>query len=308
MKLSSLLRSLSRMALLLTATGAIAASGPKLKIEHASGHTEVNTNPQKVLVMDVAALDMLDALGVKVTGVPSWKLPEHLKKYEAKEYLKLGSLFEPDYEAVNAAGADLIVVAGRMREKFPKLAPIAPTIDVTTDAQKFYASVERNARIFGELFGKQQEVEQRITKLRQSVANLRKIGEKSGTALIILTTGGKMSAFGAGSRFGAIYDEFGFKPADTSLKPGIHGQSVSYEYLLKTNPDWLFVIDRDMAIGSSKGKSAQQLLDNPLVAQTKAWKKKQVIYLNPTRQYVTGGSLRTEQEVVDEITAAMTSR
>jgi iron complex transport system substrate-binding protein len=58
----------------------------------------------------------------------------------------------------------------------------------------------------------------------------------------------------------------------------------SFEFLLKTNPDWLFVIDRDVAIGQD-GKTAQQLLDNPLVRATKAWRGKQVVYLNAANWY-----------------------
>jgi hypothetical protein len=54
------------------------------------------------------------------------------------------------------------------------------------------------------------------------------------------------------------------KPAIDNLTVARHGQVVSFEFLLKTNPDWLFVIDRDVAIGQD-GKTAQQLLDNPLV-------------------------------------------
>lgn len=282
-----------------------AADTAKLKIEHASGTTEVVQNPQRVFVLDMALIDTLDALNVKITGVPGWKMPEGLSKYESPEYVKAGSVFEPNYEAINAAAPDLILISGRTHDKYAKLSQIAPTIDLTVDFAHYYDSVENNARILGRIFGRQQEVEQRITRLNASLAKLHKLGEKAGTAAVVLTTGGKMSTFGAGSRFGAFFAEYGFKPADTQLKPSIHGQAISYEYLLKTNPDWLFVVDRDMAIGNTRAQPAQRLLDNPLVAQTKAWKEKHVVYLNPTLQYVTNGSIRAEQAVVDEVTAVL---
>lgn len=300
--------SLSALTLCIAMAGAVAAPATALKIQHASGVTDVTPNPKKVLVLDIAVLDTLDDLGIKVTGVPSWKLPANLAKYESKDYLKLGSVFEPNYEAINAAAPDLILISGRTHDKYDKLAQIAPTVDLSTDFTHYYASVENNARLLGNIFGKQKEVEARITHLEKSIAELHKQGEKAGSALIILTTGGKMSAYGAGSRFGAIYSSFGFKPADPTLKPAIHGQSISNEYLLKTNPDWLFVVDRDVAIGNTQAKSAKQLLDNPLVAQTKAWKQKHVVYLNPTLQYVTSGSLRTEQAIVDEVSAVLSKK
>jgi iron complex transport system substrate-binding protein len=291
--------------LLLVPIFATSAGAETLSITHASGTTEVSRQPAKVVILDLAALDLADSLGIPVAGVPTWRMPPDLVRYEAASYAKTGSLFEPDYEAIHALKPDLIVVGARMREKYARLAQIAPTIDLSTDPKDFYASVARNARLFGELFGKQTEVEQRIRQLERSTAALQARGKRAGRALIVLTTGGKITAYGKGSRFGALHEQFGLQTADPALKPAIHGQIISHEYLLKTNPDWLFVIDRDAAIGAAQGKSARQLLDNPLVAQTRAWKQDQVVYLDPARQYLTSGSLRTEQAIVDEIDSAL---
>ena len=60
------------------------------------------------------------------------------------------------------------------------------------------------------------------------------------------------------------------KAAVSSIKEkGNHGQPVTFEYIKKTNPDWLFVLDRSAAIGE-EGKAAKDVLDNPLVAETTA--------------------------------------
>lgn len=306
--LRSSLRMVSQVALVLVASVALAAPAGKLRIEHASGVTEVTANPRKVVVLDLAALDLLDTLGAPVIGVPKWKMPPELARYEAASVTKMGSLFEPDYETINVAAPDLIVIGLRLREKYAKLAQIAPTIDLTADPQDFYGSLARNARLVGQIFGKQAKVEKRLKQLQTSTTALRATGSKAGRALIVLTTGGKISAYGPGSGFGVLHEQFGLQAADPTLKPATHGQAVSYEYLLKANPDWLFVIDRDAAIGAAQSKSAQQLLDNPLVAQTTAWKKKQVVYLNPTHQYLTNGSLRAEQAIVDEVSAALAGK
>src|SRR5690606_13966933 len=82
-------------------------------VKHAQGETTVAQNPAKVVTFDYAALDTLDAPGVDITGLPGSNLPEYLGKFADDKCLKLGSIFEPDYEAVAAAAPDLIIVAGR---------------------------------------------------------------------------------------------------------------------------------------------------------------------------------------------------
>src|SRR5690606_17659545 len=72
----------------------------------------------------------------------------------------------------------------------------------------------------------------------------------------------------------------------------------------EANPDWLIVVDRDVAVGE-EADAAAQTLDNELVAQTTAWATGQVIYLNPSNWYVVMGGLGAIQEMVDEVNAAL---
>ena len=85
-----------------------------------------------------------------------------------------------------------------------------------------------------------------------------------------------MSAYGPGSRFGVIHADFGVTPAVERLATANHGQAISLEFILETNPDWLFVIDCDAAIGR-KGSRREKFLDNDIVRQTTAWKKSQAV-------------------------------
>ncbi|MFV8112014.1 iron ABC transporter substrate-binding protein, partial [Enterobacter cloacae complex sp.6700816] len=84
----------------------------------------------------------------------------------------------------------------------------------------------------------------------------------AGKAMVILVSGGKISAYGPGSRFGFIFDVLGFEPAYVFTEDtGRHGNIVNSELLLKLNPDWLFVIDRDGAIGAKDAQPAADVLD-----------------------------------------------
>ena len=59
-------------------------------------------------------------------------------------------------------------------------------------------------------------------------------------ALIVLGSEGKVSAYGPSSRFGVIHDVFGFKAADEKIEVSTHGQNVTFEYILETNPRYTF--------------------------------------------------------------------
>ena len=286
------------------ALGSSIAVAQDLRIQHAKGETTVPMRPKKVLAFDLASLDTLNAFGVEVAGVPTARFPEYLAKYGSDKYEKVGTMFEPDYEAVNATGPDLIIVGGRSSAKYADLAKIAPTIDMTVDPKDYVGSFKRNVQLLAEIFDKRAEAETHLAKFEKSMADLRREASKAGKGLLVLTTGGKMSAYGPGSRFGHLHTEFGIVPAVEGLATTNHGQAISAEFILKTNPDWLFVIDRDAATGQNGG-AAKKVLDNDLIAQTKAWKNNQVVYLDPTNWYLIGGGLTAMQASADQITKAL---
>jgi iron complex transport system substrate-binding protein len=300
-----LVAALSAAWLLGMATGAAIAQD--IKVQHARGETTLRAKPAKVLAFDLAALDILDALGVEVAGVPNAQFPPQFAKYGAGSYEKIGTLFEPNYEAVNAAEPDLIIVGGRSSAKYTELGKIAPTIDLATDPKDYVASVARNTRTLAQIFGKEARADALLAKLDASMAELRQTTAGAGKGLLVLTTGGKMSAYGPGSRFGVLHTGFGVVPAVENLATTNHGQAISPEFILETDPDWLFVIDRDAVVGRAGG-AAKRVLENDLVAQTKAWKKGQVVYLDPVNWYLVGGGVSSLQASVDQLAAAFRKR
>ncbi|WMD21448.1 siderophore ABC transporter substrate-binding protein [Achromobacter seleniivolatilans] len=293
-------------ALVLGAATAVCAA-QTAPVKHVRGETAVPVTPAKTVVMDLAVLDTMQALGIEASGVPTVaKWPPQLSQYADARYLKVGTLFEPNYEVIHAAAPQVIFVAGRSAPKYDELSKLAPTIDLTVDPKDLVGSVARNAGTLAAIYGKQAEAKQKLDALRTSISALQGKAANAGSALIVLTTGGKMSAYGPGSRFGVIHDAFGVKPAATGLNVSNHGQAISFEFIAQTDPDWLFVIDRDAAIGR-EGVSAQRMLDNELVRPTKAWKNKRVVYLNGFNWYLLGSAgLTSMQQNVDDIAAALT--
>jgi iron complex transport system substrate-binding protein len=279
-----------------------ATSKTSITIEHAQGKTDVPENPKKVIVFNTATLDIIDALNIPVTGVPQSGVhyPDYLSKYENKTYTNVGTLFEPNYEVLSSLEPDVILAGGRTNDVYKKLSDIAPTISLDIDPNNFMGSLIQRTEQLGNIFGKQDAAKQLIANFNQKIEALKPKTSNAGTALVIMINGGKMSAYGPKSRFGFIFDVLGFKPATTFKEAGRHGNAVTSEFVLSVNPQWLFVLDRDNAIGNKEAQSAQQVLNNELIRKTDAWEQNHIVYLDSTSMYISGG-IQTYSRLMDQI-------
>lgn len=273
-------------------------------ITHELGVTKVKKNPSKVVVFSYGVVDSLDKLGVEIAGLPKNSLPPYLKKYEDAKYVNAGGLKEPDFEAIHGMKPDLIIIAGRQADSYDKFSEIAPTIYMDIDTKRYMESYKENAQTLGKIFNKEAEVQAELAKIDESVKTLNdKVKAANKNALIILANDGKISAYGAGSRFGIIHDVFGFTPVDPNIKTSTHGNPVSFEYIVEKNPDYLFVVDRGAVVGGTS--SAKQVVENDLVKSTKAYKEGHIVYLDPNYWYLSGGGLISVEEMVKEVDGAM---
>lgn len=280
------------------------AESESITIKHELGETTIKKNPEKVVVFDFGVLDTLDELGVEVAGLPQSNIPSYLSKYEDEKYANLGSLKEPDFEAIHALKPDVIFISGRQSGMYKELSEIAPTIYVGVDTTKYMESFKGNMNMVAEIFGKEEEMKAELAEIDAQITAIKeKTSTNDGKALIVLGNEGKVSAYGKSSRFGIIHDVFGFKAADENLEISTHGQSITFEYILETNPDTLFVIDRDAAVGGDA--SAKDSIENELVKKTNAYKNGKIFYLDPDYWYLSGGGLLSMKEMIKEIEAAM---
>lgn len=261
---------------------------------------EVKKNPETVVVFDFGMLDTFDELGIEVAGLPQTNIPEYLSKYEDEKYANLGSLKEPDMEAIHALNPDVIFISARQAEMYDELSKIAPTVYVGLDTSNYMESFKENMDIVAEIFGKEDEMKVELAEINEQINTIKeKTSDVDSKALIILGSEGKVSAYGANSRFGLIHDVFGYKAADEKIEVSTHGQNVSFEYIAETNPDILFVIDRDAAVGGDA--SAKDSIENDLVKKTNAYEDGKIIYLNPDYWYLSGGGLLSMKEMIKEM-------
>ncbi|PZA11786.1 iron ABC transporter substrate-binding protein [Rhodopseudomonas palustris] len=288
------------IALLATLALPTAASAETIEIQTAQGSVRVPAKPSRVAVFDMAALDTLDLLGVKAAGVPDRVFLPELKSAAAGGEV-VGTLFEPNLEALSALDPDLIILGGRSSPKAKFTSRIAPTIDMTIDGQELVRDAEARLQAYGRLFGREQTAEDEKQKFNAAIAAARDAAKGKGRALIVMTNGPKISAFGLGSRFGWIHSTLQIEPAVTTMAPSIHGEAVSFEFVRKADPDWLIVVDRAMAIGAGDNQ-ARATLDNELVRDTKAWKSGRVIYLPSADLYIAGGGIQAMTRVLAALT------
>jgi iron complex transport system substrate-binding protein len=276
----------------------------KITIKHQLDETEVNVNPKNVVVFDFGVLDTLDTLGIEVTGVPKeGTVPEYLEKYKGEEYESVGTLKEPDFEKINELQPELIIISDRQRELYEDFKEIAPTIFLGVDYTKYMESFIENSKIIGQIFDKEDEV---VTILAEIDKNIKALNEKTAAmdekALVALVNEGTVSAYGPNSRYGIIHDVLGVKPVDEKIEVSTHGQSVSFEYVVEKDPDYLYVIDRGAVVTTAEGSSsAEQVLNNDLINGTKAAKEDHIIYLDPNYWYLSGGGLVSVAEMVKEM-------
>lgn len=263
-------------------------------VDTAVGPATAPSQPEKTIVYDMGALDTLDALGVEGLSGTSNTYIEALKGYESD----FGTLFEPDLEALNAASPDLVIVGARSSSQLDTLAKMAPVIDMTIWGDGQLDQTRARLAAYGEIYGKEAEAAELIAKLDEELAATRAAVDGKGSALFLLTNGGKVSVYGAGGRFGWFFKELGLTEVIKGLEDTPHGESVSFEFIRETNPDWILVLDRGAAVGA-EGESARATLDNPLFADTDAAQNGRVIYLNAAETYIAGGGYQATMNTLE---------
>lgn len=294
-----MLHHLGRAAAVLALT-ALPVLADDVTIKTATGEVSLPAAPATIAVLDIAAIDTLSALGVVPQGVPDNLYVSYLADLAGKATV-VGTLFEPNLEALATLGPDLIIAGGRSSTQVEPLSQVATTIDMTIWEDVVGEGRDR-ITAYGALFGKADKAAELLATLDAKIAEVKAAADGKGRALILLTNGPKVSAYGKGSRFSWLHDTLGLPEAHENLDPETHGDAVSFEFIAEVNPDWIIVVDRSSAIGEPA--SAAETLDNPLVAGTTAGQKGQIVTLSSAPIYIAGGGYTSLMTTLDELLAA----
>ncbi len=293
-----------------------AETGFPVTVTHASGETTIDSKPERIVVLDMAALDTIDAIGAgdRVVGTPTRSVPTWLRDDDGIDYTTatdVGTLIEPDLEAIAKLNPDLVVVGARTSAMYPEFAKNFTTIDhsISWDADSYSVRIPASIEMLGEATGETEGAAQAAKGVTDAIEKYRGKGEGLGTATVLMTNAGEISLHGVKSRWAPIFDVFGFEPAsDQAADDGHKGDKISFETVKEMNPGWLFVVDRDAAVGSTEaGTTAEQVLDNELVNSTDAAKNSRIVYLSPERWYIVMTGANNFVAMLDEVNEAVTA-
>ncbi len=261
--------------------------------------------PEKIVVFDYGFLDTLHTLGVEgIVGLAKdSNLPEHLSEYASDEYASVGSLKEPLLEDIAELDPDVIFISGRQSPFYEQLSEIAPVVFVGTSQTDYWNTFMKSVELAGQIFGKEDQVKEELAKFDAAIEEVKTLAGNYDNILVSMYNEGKISGFSTNSRFGYIYDVYGFTPVTEDIESSSHGSNFGYEAVLEFNPQALFVIDRTAATGGES--NIEKDFENDIIKKTDAYKNGKIVYLDGPLWYLSGGGLESElakiNEVLDEL-------
>ncbi len=271
---------------------------------------EVPYNPQRIAILDLACLDILDALGVgdRVVGTASTSL-DYLQSYVTNDSIvNLGNIKEADMEAVMGCEPDIIFIGGRLSKSYDALCEIAPVVFLSTDTEKgVVESTRENAKTIASIFGLEDQVDALMADYDARIEALKVLAEGK-TAIVGMTTSGSFNVLGNDGRCSIIGREIGFENVgvDANIDTSTHGNEASFEFVVDKNPDYIFVMDRDSAIGTEGAQLAAEILENELIEGTDAYQNGHIIYLaRPAVWYTAEGGIQALGEMLSDLETAL---
>ena len=264
----------------------------RLNAEGAETQLEVPYDPQRIAILDMASLDILDALGVggRVVGTASTSL-DYLQSYINEDIANLGTIKEADLEAVMSCEPDVIFIGGRLASSYDALSEIAPVVYLSTDTEQgVVESVRKNANTIASLFGLEEEVDSLMADFDSRIAALAEFAE------------GRCSMIGR---------EVGFENigVDAEIDTATHGNEASFEFVVEKDPDYIFVLDRDAAIQTEGAQLAQEIVENELVKGTRAYTDGHIVYLSsPAVWYTAEGGITALDVMLQDLESELLSQ
>lgn len=263
-----------------------------ITVQTNTGELTVPVNPERVVALDSTSFETLQEFGIKPVAVPKQLLPESLSQWaEDPGIIDIGTHREPRLEQINAADPDLIVGGKRFVEYTETLSATAPVLDLApnVEAADYVDALKQQTTVLGEVFAAQPEAERLNAELDAAVAEA--AGMTNGQTVFLANHNGGKIDNGAG-RMAPLIEPLAMTDVFASDRGGsdsVHTDSgLSPETVAQANPDWVFVLDRDAAVGSGAEPARATIEAQQLWRNSTFITRNQVLYLD-NDFYVTEG-------------------
>lgn len=266
---------------------------------------EVPFDPQRIVVIDMAALDTIEFLGLedRIVGVAQVSIDylNHIEEIADN----VGTIKSPDVEAIMSLEPDVIFMGPRAVEFYDQLSIIAPVVRQRVDAELgVVESTKENATAIASIFGLEDKIEEAISQYQKRTDVISEFSSDK-EAIVGLVTNGGFNVLGSQARASLISNELGFNNLGDSSALGessTHGNEASFEFILDQNPEYIFVLDRDSAIGAEGAQIAQEIMDNELIHKTTAYENGNMIVLdNPGVWYTAEGGITALDIMISDV-------
>ncbi|MBQ8511310.1 MAG: ABC transporter substrate-binding protein [Clostridia bacterium] len=249
---------------------------------------EVPYNPERIAVLDMPALDILDSLGLGDRIVGSAKVTiEYLTDYNPDDsngkIANLGSVKTADMEQVAACAPDVIFIGGRLSSMYADLEKIAPVVYLAVDYEKgVVESTKANATAIAAMFGKTAEVDAKFNGFQSRIDALKNVLNGK-DVLLCMYNNNALSVMATDSQLNFMVNELGGidKGAGVVLeeKPA-HGTDAGWETIVSIAPEYIFVLDRSTATGAADEGvlGAREVIENDLVKEMQCYKDGKIVY------------------------------
>ncbi len=285
---------------------------------------KVPRNPRRVAVNDLSVMDTLQAWNLldRVAIGADTKSLAYLPALPANFNKLPKGLKDPQFDAIAAVKPEITFISGRLARLQSEFAAKGPVLNLAPNyAYGALKSYEDNLLTLGAIFGKTEEAKANIAATRKRVTAIA-TKSKGKTCAVLMLVGGRMGMLAPKGRCALISDAFGFtnvEPPRTGPAPkkGAGGPKPTAEEiraanaktmakLAKANPDYVFVLNKDLAVSAPKPVALETIVEGNADWQSlSSLKAKRMVQLTHSAWYLGEGGITSMDLILKDIEGAL---
>ena len=278
---------------------------------------EVPYDPERIAILDMPSLDIIDSLGLGDRIVGSAKVTiEYLTDYNPDDsegkIANLGSVKTADLEQVAACEPEIIFIGGRLSKEYENLSEIAPVVYLGVDYEKgVVQSTSDNAKTIASIFGLESEIDAKMEGYQARIDALAEVLTGK-NVLLSMYNNNALSIMDTESQLNIIAKELGASNLGETVgevDKATHGEDASWETIVSLNPEYMFVLDRSTATGAAEEGilGAAEVIENDLIKELDVYKNGNIVYFieHANVWYTSTGGIQALDAMLGDLEAAL---